>query len=292
MKTNMQRNLMCTFAGMLSLTVAATLSTPANAQAKMKKQKSAPMQKDSMMKSDKMQGNMMMDKNASAEERRMMTLGEKFGDYKYVDPAPLNYPMAAPDSLNIYHFDSYTGDRIMAGSIEDHRMDKMMMADKTAMKMDKMNRPMTRGAYYDDPFTADPAPVNYPLAAPGSLDLYHFSDYTMNKIGTGSATDKKMDKMMMQDKMMMKGNMMSGGRSFTRQAYYDNPFMADPAPVNYPLAAPGTLDLYHFRTYMENELMTGSASDAKMDKQMMRDNMTPGSKKMDKGAMKSGKMKK
>ncbi len=290
MKTNMQRNLMCAFAGMLSLAVAASLTTPANAQAKMKKQKSAPMQKDSMMKSDKMQGNMMMDKNASAEEHRMQTLGEKFGDYKYIDPAPLNYPMAAPDSLDIYHFDSYTGDRIMAGSVVDHRMDKMMMADKTAMKMDKMNHRMTRGAYYDDPFTADPAPVNYPLAAPSSLDLYHFSDYTMNELRTGSATDKKMDKMMMQDKMV------PGSRSFSRQSYYDNPYMADPAPVNYPLAAPASLDLYHFSDYTMNELRTGSAADTKMDKQMMKDNMTPGSgkmDKMDKGAKKSsGKMKK
>lgn len=281
----MQRNLVCTFAGILSLAIAGTLTAPANAQGKMKKQKSAPMRNDSMMKDD--MHSKMMDKNASAEERRMMTLGEKFGDYKYVDPAPLNYPMAAPASLDTYHFDSYTGDRIMAGSIDEHRTDKMMMADKTAMQMDKMNHRMTRGAYYDDPFTADPAPVNYPLAAPASLDVYTFTDYTMNKIKSANFMNEKMDKMMMKD------NMTPGNRSFTRQSYYDNPFMADPAPVNYPLAAPASLDLYHFSDYTMNELRTGSAADKKMDKMMMKDNMTPGSGKMDNNMKKSsGKMKK
>lgn len=282
----MQRNLMCAFTGILSLAVVGTLTTPANAQAKMKKQKSAPMKKDSMMKSDTMQGKM-MDKNASAEERRMQTLGEKFGDYKFVDPAPLNYPMAAPATLDVYHFDSYTGDRVMEGSAHDVRMDKMMMTDKNMMKGDTMmgSHRMSRQAYHDDPFTADPAPVNYPLAAPATLDIYTFTDYSMNKITSANTHDTRMDKQMMKD------NMVPTSRVFNRQSYYDDPFTADPAPVNYPLAAPASLDLYHFRTYQMNELRTGSVTDTRMDKQMMKDNMTPGSGKMD-STMKSGSTKK
>ncbi len=281
MKTNMQRNLMCAFTGILSLAVVGTLTTPANAQAKMKKQKSAPMKKDSMMKSDNMQGNM-MDKNTSAEERRMQTLGEKFGDYKFVDPAPLNYPMAAPATLDVYHFETYRGDHIMPGSAHDARMDKMMMTDKNMMKGDKMmGHGMTRQAYRDDPFTADPAPVNYPLAAPATLDVYTFTDYSMNKITPANTLDTRMDKQMMKDTMV------PTSRVFNRQSYYDDPFTADPAPVNYPLAAPASLDLYHFRTYQMNELRSGSVTDTRMDKQMMRDNMTPGSGKMD-STMKSG----
>ena len=278
MKTNMQRNLMCTFAGVLSLAVMGTLTTPANAQGKMKKQKNdSGMMKSGMMKDD--MHSKMMDKSASAEERRMMMLGEKFGDYKYIDPAPLNYPMAAPNTLDLYHFDNYTGTRMMEGSVTEHRMDKMMMTDKHAMEADKMNHRMTMGAYHDDPFTADPAPVNYPMAAPSTLDIYTYTDYTMNKMTAANFMNRKMDKMMMKD------DMTPGSHRFSRQAYMDDPFTADPAPVNYPFAAPGTLDLYHFSDYGMNKLGEGSAADKKMEKQMMKDNMTPGSKKM-------GKMKK
>ena len=279
MKTNMQRNLMCAFTGMLSLAVVGTLTTSANAQGKMKKPKSG-----GMMQSDNMQGKM-MDKSASAEERRMMMLGEKFGDYKYIDPAPMNYPMAAPATLDLYHFDSYTGDRIMAGSVVDHHMDKMMETDKKAMEADKMNHRITRGAYHDDPFTADPAPMNYPMAAPATLDLYTYTDYTMNKMTSANFMNMKTDRTMMKD------NMTPGSHGYSRQAYYDDPFTADPAPVNYPFAAPASLDLYHFSDYSMDKLGTGSASDKKMEKQMMKDNMTPGSRKM--GTPKSsGKMKK
>ena len=281
MKTNMQRNLMCTFAGLLGLAVVGTLAAPANAQTKMKKQKSAPMKSDSMMKSD----SKMADSPASADERRMMMLGEKFGDYKYVDPAPLNYPMAAPDTLDVYHFDSYTGNRVMEGSVTDHRMDKMMMTDKKMMKDDKMmGHGMTRAAYYDNPYTADPAPVNYPLAAPATLDLYHFRTYMGNEIVSGSASDTKKDMMMKKETMTPGSRMM-----FNRQSYYDNPYTADPAPVNYPLAAPATLDLYHYRTYMGNEILEGSASDTRKDMMMKQENMTPGSMKMDKSTKKMKK---
>ncbi len=40
-----------------------------------------------------------------------------------------------------------------------------------------------------DPVEIDPAPMNYPEAAPGSLDAYHFTDYTHNDISEGSVSD-------------------------------------------------------------------------------------------------------
>ena len=39
----------------------------------------------------------------------------------------------------------------------------------------------------------DPAPMSYPQAAPGSLHLYHWKDYTQRKIENGSVSDKRWD---------------------------------------------------------------------------------------------------
>lgn len=40
-----------------------------------------------------------------------------------------------------------------------------------------------------DPVDIDPAPMDYPAAAPGSLDVYHYTDYTHNDIAEGSVSD-------------------------------------------------------------------------------------------------------
>jgi len=46
----------------------------------------------------------------------------------------------------------------------------------------------------------DPAPMSYPQAAPGSLHLYHWKDYTQTKMSPGSATDKRWDNEHKKDK--------------------------------------------------------------------------------------------
>lgn len=38
----------------------------------------------------------------------------------------------------------------------------------------------------EDPVLVDPAPWNYPNAAPGAVDLYHWVDYTRNQLEPGS----------------------------------------------------------------------------------------------------------
>jgi len=45
----------------------------------------------------------------------------------------------------------------------------------------------------DEDMMPDPAPMSYPQAAPGSLHLYHWKDYTQTKMAPGSASDKRGD---------------------------------------------------------------------------------------------------
>ena len=188
-------------------------------------------------------------------------------DDQYSDPMPVGYPQAAPGTIDLYHFHTYRGNRLMQGSVQDMRdqnmrmkQQQMMMGDSRGMSM----RDAMKTAYRDNPFMADPAPVNYPVAAPGSLELYSYSDYTGNMITPGSVTDKRMDKAMMRDQMMMsKGPM-----------HFDRAMMPDPFPINYPFAAPGSLDLYSFSDYTGDKLVPGSASDRKADKDRMMDQQT------------------
>jgi hypothetical protein len=132
----------------------------------------------------------------------------------------------------------------------------------------------------------DPAPIGYPFAAPGGLHLYHFTDYTGDKLVEQSATMAKMDHAHMQDgmmrdrDMMRKDHMMSGGYYMTDEngMMMDEETMMEPAPIGYPFAGPGALHLYHFTDYTMEGIAEQSASMQKMDdmhKQdgMMRDRM-------------------
>src|SRR5260221_112570 len=56
------------------------------------------------------------------------------------------------------------------------------MMNSGQMKADRMMSDM------DMP---DPAPVQYPIAAPGALDLYHYHSYWQNKLTPGSVTEKR-----------------------------------------------------------------------------------------------------
>lgn len=129
------------------------------------------------------------------------------------DPAPLGYPFAAPGALHLYHYTDYTGDKIAEQSATMQKMDDMhmkagMMRDRDMTREDRMKyggRYMTdeNDMMMDDEEVMDPAPIGYPFAAPGALHLYHYTDYTGDKMAEQSATMQKMDDAHMQDKKRM-----------------------------------------------------------------------------------------
>ena len=59
----------------------------------------------------------------------------------------------------------------------------------------------------EDPVLIDPAPWNYPSAAPGAIDALHFTDYTQNFLVQGSVEDSRYRKaqiLMAYTKMQMR----------------------------------------------------------------------------------------
>ena len=161
--------------------------------------------------------------------------------YDLADPGAMQYPIASPGGLDLYHYSSWRHDRLEYGSVRDTRENQEMMAD----------RKLNRGAIREDAMTVDPASITYPMASPGGLDLYHFSSYRGITIMPGSTRDALEDKIMARDKKR---------RAETR--FIDDEAMADPGPYSYPMAAPGSLDMYHFRSYRNNALEQGSMREA------------------------------
>jgi len=186
----------------------------------------------------------------SNSDMRGMRADNDMDDDDMADPASMNYPMATPGGLHLYHYRTYRHNEIVDGSVQEAREQHEM----------RMDRKMRRGWIKDDERMADPMPLSYPLASPGALDLYHFHTYRGNTIMAGSPTEERERKMMEMDRQR---------RMETRIT--DDEEMADPMPMQYPLAAPGALDLYHFHTYRGNTLMEGSATEARERREMKRD---------------------
>ncbi len=106
----------------------------------------------------------------------------------------------------------------------------------------------------------DPAPLTYPIAPAGGLDLYHYRTYRENVLSPGSVTEKRMEQERMRDMRMHR-----------ETRFTDDETMADPAPWDYPVAIPGGLDMYHYKTYRSNVLVPGSVTEARWEKEHMRD---------------------
>ena len=201
---------------------------------------------------------------AQSGKKHMMKIEE--GREK--QPAPIDYPFAAPGSLHLYHYDNYAHEGISEESasmkqMDDRMMQEKMMRDREMMRDDRMlgeGRYMTdeNGMMMSEEDMMEPAPIGYPFAGPGALHLYHYTDYTMEGIAEESSTMKKMDKMHMQNKMMQ-DKMMHDDMSM------DDDEMMEPAPIGYPFAAPGGLHLYHYDNYAGEGISEGSATIKKMD---------------------------
>jgi hypothetical protein len=204
-----------------------------------------------MSRSDR--SGMMMDRDESMEDAM-------------ADPMPLGYPFAAPGAIDLYHFRTYKGIMVDAGSATDARYHHDRMQDEMRMHSTSMRD--------EDEDDIDPMPLNYPFAAPGAVDLYHFHSYRGITLEAGSATDARWQKM--RNKDMKRMQMMHESPSETERlnrsdnsAMYvpTDADMIDPAPIGYPFAAPGAIDLYHFRSYAGITLRSGSVTDARYQKQ-------------------------
>ncbi|HZP83123.1 MAG TPA: hypothetical protein VFB21_15890 [Chthonomonadaceae bacterium] len=102
---------------------------------------------------------------------------------------------------------------------------------------------------------ADPMPLSYPYAAPGTLDMRHWKDYTRTAMEPGSAADKRMEMRKMQDAQTLSG-----------KPIQDDAENLAPMPLSYPYAAPGMLDMWHWTDYTRTKLEPGSVSDVQFER--------------------------
>ncbi len=196
-------------------------------------------------------------------------------DMMGLETAPLAYPFAAPGTLHLYHWSDFTNTELVNGSVEDARMEKSMAAAKKIYPGDvSYEHPMSHDGMMHDGMMhdgmmhgmhMDPASLSYPFASPGSLHLFHWSDYTGREIMNGSPAEMREAN----EKMRVDKEMADMHRGMGMHGDMDMDMM-DPAPLSYPFAAPGSLHLYHWSDYTMTELENGSADDKRMDNEHMK----------------------
>jgi hypothetical protein len=188
------------------------------------------------------------------------TNGEVAPEYMTPEPAPINYPFSAPGGVHLYHWTDYTHEALSPDSSYSKHLDNEYRRDRM-MRKRLREEEATRDHSMDDSMM-EPASLDYPFAAPGGLNLYHYKSYAREDLAEGSAYMKKWDNRDMQAKMMH-------DRMSREEKMYT--WMTEPAPINYPFAAPGGLHLYHYTDYSEEGIAEGSDSMKQMDNEQKRD---------------------
>jgi len=183
-----------------------------------------------------------------------------------MDPAPIEYPFAAPGGLDMFHWKNYQKKDLEPNSATWERSDRQEKMDRELrdrIKAEDLND--GSGVLFHRDFDSDdslsPAPIAYPYAAPAGLHLYHWRTYEMKDMEPGSATDARYDRMHRMDLIAfdrMKDDDSMRDGSWRRGNW-------DPEPISYPFAAPGGLDLFHWRTYEKKDLEPGSATSTRED---------------------------
>lgn len=168
--------------------------------------------------------------------------------YSVAYSAPLDYPFAAPGSLDLEHWSDYTRSRREPGFTTDAQRHANRLIEERAMR---------DGAFATvDKDTVDPMSLPYPYAAPGGMVLGHWSDYTGSSLAAGSATETRMDETRRMREQAWKADRWQS----------EDPLNTDPMPASYPFVAPGSLDLYHWSDYTKMKLEAGSVANTRYEK--------------------------
>ncbi len=114
------------------------------------------------------------------------------------------------------------------------------------MRDDQMSNRRIRYTYDE----LRPVAASYPEAAPGSLDMMHWTDIRRMHTAEGSAADeyKIKTQVRLDDRL---------SNEPIRTQYDD----FRPVAPSYPSAMPGSLDTYHFTNFKRNHTYEGSAAD-------------------------------
>lgn len=192
----------------------------------------------------------------------------------YTGPVFYHYPFVAPGALNVYTYTPYTGNPFAEGTLYGRVDKKSLYAPNALTATDDPNSPYyynvpTAGTHYDaqgyvipyDTYTG-PYFYHYPVVSPGALEIYDYTPYTGNPFAEGTYYGKVDKKNLLAPHPLR--------RHPDAEEEEDDDYVA-PAPLNYPSAAPGSLHLYHYRDYNQDDLVTGNLDKARMEKQERRE---------------------
>lgn len=208
----------------------------------------------------------------SAKAQTTMPEDDMMAEWTMIDPAPLGYPFAAPGGLHLYHYVDYSKEGIAEGSATMKRMDnrfqrEKMLHERVMQREDRMM--MSKDEEEESEWNMkEPAPINYPFAAPGGVHLYHWTDYTHEGLAEGTREMKKMENEEKWAKKHHEREKMYGSRMVDENGDTMWQEMKEPAPIGYPFAAPGGVHLYHWTDYTEEGLSEGTREMKKQDNEM------------------------
>jgi hypothetical protein len=109
------------------------------------------------------------------------------------EPNPVDYPTATPGNIGLWHWTDYTHTAI---AYESASAARLAMEREIAAKQWESSQAMYHRS--DDPYYhswgwIDPMPLSYPMAPPGTLGLWHYTDYTRYEMQPESATEARQD---------------------------------------------------------------------------------------------------
>lgn len=192
-----------------------------------------------------------------------MTSGQMMPDSNGVweDPAPIDFPIAAPGAQDLMHYKDYSSVDLMPGSVEEARYEMMRMKEQKRMAL--------LGPMKEMEVMSEPYPIDFPMAAPGAQDLMHFHGYAGMDLMPGSVHEMREEN---QRKMDEKTMALFG-------PVKDDTSTSDPFPVDFPIAAPGAQDLMHYKDYSSVDLVPGSVAEAREEMMRMKSEAMVGTKK-------------
>jgi hypothetical protein len=186
------------------------------------------------------------------------------------DPMPIGYPMAAPGTVGLWHWTDYTQTEKKLGSVEEVRHERdLALAQQVYAQAGMSAAP---SAPISDPWAwHEPVPISYPLAAPGTIGRWHWTDYTHTEMHLESADTARLA---MENEISAKQWQTQAMYHPSADPNYHSWGWIDPMPISYPTAAPGTIGLWHWTDYTHSEMKLESAEEARRENQKKVDQQT------------------
>jgi hypothetical protein len=179
------------------------------------------------------------------------------------DPMPVGYPMAAPGTINLYHWTDYTQTEIRPGSAMAARREWEYETARDVYAQARI-APASTASIYDPWGWHEPTSIDYPVAAPGTVGLWHWTDYTHTELKLESAREAHIA---MENQLSAKQWETQAMYPHSNDPNYHSWGWIDPMPLSYPTAAPGMLGLWHWSDYTQSIMQLGSTEEARIQNQ-------------------------